>query len=59
MGERKIEISDFIREKERLQIFDRAGKIYIPKDIRDQFRGYVFYITINNGKIVLDPIKIE
>ena len=46
-------------EKEKLQTFDKTGKIYIPKEIRKQFDGYYFYITIKDGKIVLDPIKVE
>jgi len=54
-----INIHEFVKKKERLQKFDRIGRIYIPKEIRDQFKGHVFFITVVDGKIVLDPIKIE
>jgi hypothetical protein len=43
----------------KLQTFDKIGKIYIPKQIRDKFPDCQFYIEIVDGKIVLDPVKIE
>lgn len=43
----------------RLQGFDSRGRIYIPKFVRSLFRGYRFVILVENGKIVLDPIKID
>uniref|UniRef100_A0A7V3ZWS3 SpoVT-AbrB domain-containing protein n=1 Tax=candidate division WOR-3 bacterium TaxID=2052148 RepID=A0A7V3ZWS3_UNCW3 len=46
-------------KKEYLQTFDRTGRIYIPKEVRDQFPDCVFYITVSEGKIVLNPIKIN
>jgi len=42
-----------------LQSFNKEGRIYIPKVIRDEFKGYAFYIHIVEGKIVLDPVKIK
>lgn len=38
---------------------DPYGKIYIPSFIRRLFRGYRFFILIEDGKIVLDPVKVE
>jgi AbrB family looped-hinge helix DNA binding protein len=58
-GVKGIDLANLIREKERIQTFDRNGRVYIPKEIREQFRGCYFYITVEDGKIVLDPIKIE
>jgi bifunctional DNA-binding transcriptional regulator/antitoxin component of YhaV-PrlF toxin-antitoxin module len=48
-----------LEELKKLQAFDSLGRIYIPKHIRDQFRDCRFYIDVINGKIVLDPVKIE
>jgi hypothetical protein len=48
-----------LKELEELQAFDKAGKIYIPKHIRDQFSNCRFYVAVVEGKIVLDPVKIE
>jgi len=48
-----------LEELRKLQKFDKLGKIYIPKHIRDQFRDCRFYVAVVNGKIVLDPVKIE
>jgi hypothetical protein len=48
-----------LEELKKLQTFDKLGKIYIPKHIRDQFPDCRFYVTIVDGKIVLDPVKIE
>jgi len=46
-------------ELKKLQAFDSLGRIYIPKHIRDQFPDCRFYVSIVDGKIVLDPVKIE
>lgn len=43
----------------KLRKFDSNGKIYFPKFIRELFRGYYFSIEVVDGKIVLDPVKIE
>jgi len=43
----------------RLLILDSGGRITIPKEIREQFKGYGFTIDIIDGKIVLDPVKLE
>jgi len=48
-----------LEELKKLQAFDSLGRIYIPKHIRDQFRDCRFYIDVVDGKIVLDPVKIE
>jgi bifunctional DNA-binding transcriptional regulator/antitoxin component of YhaV-PrlF toxin-antitoxin module len=48
-----------LKELKKLQKFDKLGKIYIPKHIRDQFHDCRFYIDVVDGKIVLDPVKIE
>ena len=54
-----FDVREFVEIKEHLQKFDRNGRIYIPKKIRDQFKDQVFFISVVDGKIVLDPIKIE
>ena len=41
------------------QKLDKYGRIYIPKLIRDIFRDYQFRILVLDGKIVLDPIRME
>jgi len=46
-------------KKTKLKRFDSNGKIYIPKFVRELFRGYHFSIEVVDGKIVLDPVKIE
>ncbi|RLI73858.1 hypothetical protein DRP04_15320, partial [Archaeoglobales archaeon] len=46
-------------KKTKLKRFDSNGKIYIPKFVRELFRGCYFAIEVVDGKIVLDPIKIE
>ncbi len=43
----------------KLTTFDKWGRIYFPKLIRDLFAGYYFDILFEGGKIILDPIKIE
>lgn len=48
-----------LEELKKLQAFDSLGRIYIPKHIRDQFHDCRFYIEVIDGKIVLDPVKIE
>jgi len=48
-----------LEELKKLQKFDKLGKIYIPKHIRDQFHDCRFYVAVVDGKIVLDPVKIE
>lgn len=48
-----------LEELKKLQAFDSLGRIYIPKHIRDQFHDCRFYIEVINGKIVLDPVRIE
>jgi len=54
-----VSVKKVLEEKERFQKIDEKGRIYIPKDIRKQFRDCYFYITVENGKIVLDPVKID
>lgn len=46
-------------DKKKLQVFDKNGKVYIPKEIREQFSNCVFWVDVENGKIMLDPIKVE
>ncbi len=50
------------------QVFERRlklvkigkdGKIYIPKIFRELFKGYRFAIMVEEGKIILDPVKVE
>ena len=48
-----------MKDKRKLQVFDINGKIYIPKDIREQFKDCLFWIEVEDGKIVLRPVKIE
>jgi bifunctional DNA-binding transcriptional regulator/antitoxin component of YhaV-PrlF toxin-antitoxin module len=48
-----------LEELKKLQAFDSLGRIYIPKHIRDQFHDCRFYIEVVDGKIILDPVKIE
>jgi len=45
------------KEKEKLQGFDKTGKVYIPKEIRKKFsENVVFYVTYENGRIILTPL---
>lgn len=44
---------------QNLKKIDSHGKIYIPKLIRDIFRGYRFWVYVEGGKIILDPIKLD
>jgi hypothetical protein len=39
--------------------FDKNGKIYFPAFVRKIFRDYHFYLEIEGGKLVLDPVKVE
>ena len=48
-----------LEELKKLQAFDSLGRIYIPKHIRNQFHDCRFYVEVVDGKIVLDPVKIE
>ena len=55
-----MDIKKILEEKKRFQKIDKDGRIYIPKEIRDQFKDCYFYIRIDNkGRIVLDPIKLK
>jgi len=38
---------------------DSKGRIVIPKEIREKYKGCKFWIEEIDGKIILDPIKIE
>ena len=53
-----IKVSKFAK-KQKLRTFDKYGRIYFPSFIRGIYAGYYFSIQIENGKIVLDPIKID
>ncbi|RLE42722.1 hypothetical protein DRJ16_04490 [Candidatus Woesearchaeota archaeon] len=45
------------KEKEKLQGFDKTGKVYIPKEIRKKFsENVVFYVMYENGRIILTPL---
>ncbi|GEM_PF-5003442 len=44
---------------QKLQKIDRFGRIYIPSFIRTLFRDYRFFVVVESGKIVLDPVKID
>jgi bifunctional DNA-binding transcriptional regulator/antitoxin component of YhaV-PrlF toxin-antitoxin module len=59
VSKKTLEALKELKELKKLQKFDKLGKIYIPKHIRDQFRDCRFYIDVIDGKIVLDPVKIE
>ena len=45
--------------KGKLKTFDSNGRIYFPRFIRELFKGYYFSIEVVDGKILLDPVKIE
>jgi hypothetical protein len=47
------------KQGRKLVKFDRNGKIYFPALYRKIFRGYRFYLELADGKIVLDPIKLD
>ncbi len=47
------------KQGQKLLKFDRNGKIYFPALYRRIFRGYHFYLEIENGKLVLDPVKVD
>ena len=53
--------SDFRKstQKRRLKSFNSNGTIYVDKFIRELFKGCYFSIEVSEGKIVLDPVKIE
>ena len=44
---------------QKLRKFDSNGKIYFPKFIRQLFKGCRFYVLVEDGKIVLDPVKVD
>ncbi|MEM1671413.1 MAG: hypothetical protein QXY92_03420 [Archaeoglobaceae archaeon] len=48
-----------LQSSQLLYKIGKDGKIYVPKYIREIFRGHYFYLTIENGKLVYDPVKIE
>lgn len=50
--------ANFSRSKRLLKI-DKSGKIYIPKVVRDLFKGYRFFLIVENGKLTLDPVKVD
>ena len=41
----------------KLRRIYRDGKVYIPSSIRKHFKGCLFDVRIEDGKIVLDPVK--
>jgi len=45
--------------RQRLVKFDASGRIYIPKLIRKLFRDCYFHIEVQNGKIILNPVKLD
>ncbi|WP_290726039.1 hypothetical protein [Archaeoglobus sp.] len=45
--------------KRKLVTFNSNGAIYFPKLIREIFKGYHFAIEVSEGKIVLDPVRVE
>jgi len=56
---KKLSVKTIGKKKAKLQTFDKMGRIYIPKEIREQFKGCYFWIEVVDGKIVLDPIKVD
>ncbi len=44
---------------QKLLKFDKNGKIYFPAFVRKIFRDCHFYLEIEGGKLVLDPVKVE
>ena len=50
---------DKIGKKRKLVTFNSNGAIYFPKLIREIFKGYYFTIEVSEGKIVLDPVKVD
>ena len=53
--------SDFdkIGKRRKLRTFDSNGKIYFPKFIRELFKDCYFTIEVSEGKITLDPVKLD
>lgn len=45
--------------QKRLVRIDKYGKVYIPRPIQKLYRGYRFCVMVENGKIILDPVKID
>lgn len=52
-------INDFSSKPRKLIRIDNSGKLYVPAFIRKLFEGYRFYLYVENGKIILDPVKID
>jgi len=38
---------------------DERGRITIPKDILEKYKGCGFILEEEDGKLLLDPVKLE
>ena len=47
------------KRKQKLVKIGKSGKIYIPKLIRELFKDCYFFVLVSEGKIILDPVKID
>jgi hypothetical protein len=54
-----INYKNFSKQGRKLLRIDKNGKIYIPSLVRKIFRDCHFYLEIEGGKLVLDPVKVE
>ena len=57
--DRHTYINNDFGKKRKLVTFNSNGAIYFPKLIREIFKGYYFTIEVSEGRIILDPVRIE
>jgi len=43
--------------KNKILTIDRYGRVWIPKAIRSQFDTNMFRISVEDGRIVLTPVR--
>ncbi len=44
---------------ERYIVRINRGRIKLPKEILEQYKNHEFVLEVVDGKIILDPIKID
>ncbi|KUJ94012.1 MAG: hypothetical protein XD40_0833 [Archaeoglobus fulgidus] len=50
---------EFHSKPQKLIRIDNSGKLYVPALIRKLFRDYRFFVYVEDGKLVFDPVKID
>ncbi len=43
----------------RLLKIDKSGRLYVPAFIQKMFKGYRFWLHVEDGRLIYEPIKVD